>query len=153
RQRGRLPQDRQRRAAEHADPFGQQCGAEGPAADRAEDLPGSSAARRAAREFAEVIGRGPSSLGCALAGAALLAFSVAPAHAEAIRAEISKLLFMPGQISAHVGDTIEWVNADIVAHTATAKSKDFDVMIPPKQTTRQVLNKPGAFDIFCRFHP
>jgi plastocyanin len=29
----------------------------------------------------------------------------------------------PQQISAHVGDTVEWVNADIVAHTATARRR------------------------------
>ena len=100
-----------------------------------------------------MIGRGPSSLGYALAGATLLAFSVAPARAETIRVEISKLVFTPAQISAHVGDTIEWVNDDIVAHTATAKSKEFDVIVAAKKTTPQVLNKPGAFDFFCRFHP
>jgi plastocyanin len=98
--------------------------------------------------------RGPLSLGHALTGAALAVYvCVAPARAETIRVEISKLVFAPAQISAHVGDTIEWVNADVIAHTATAKSKDFDVMIAPNKTAQQVLNKAGAFDFFCRFHP
>jgi plastocyanin len=88
-----------------------------------------------------------------MAGAALMALCVAPARAETIRVEISKLVFAPSQIAAHVGDTIEWVNADIVAHTATVKSKEFDVMIAPNKTARQVLTKEGAFDVFCRFHP
>jgi plastocyanin len=82
-----------------------------------------------------------------------MALCVAPARAETIRVEISKLVFAPSQIAAHVGDTIEWVNADIVAHTATATSKEFDVMIAPNKTARQVLNKAGAFDVVCRFHP
>jgi len=98
-------------------------------------------------------GRAPLPLGRAIAGAALVALCVAPARSETIRVEIAKLVFTPAQISAHVGDTIEWVNSDVVAHTATAKSKDFDVMIAPNKTTRQVLSKPGAFDFFCRFHP
>jgi plastocyanin len=100
-----------------------------------------------------VISRGLSSLGRAIAGAALVALCVAPARAETIRVEISKVVFVPTQISARVGDTIEWVNADIVAHTATAKSKEFDVVIAPNKTARQVLTKAGAFDVICRFHP
>ena len=100
-----------------------------------------------------MIGRAPVPLRGAIAGAALIALCVVPARAETIRVEISKLVFTPAQISAHVGDTIEWVNADVVAHTATARSKDFDVMIAPNKTTRQALNKAGVFDFFCRFHP
>ena len=100
-----------------------------------------------------MIGRASAPLGRAIAGAALLVLCVAPTRAETLRVEISKLVFMPAQISAHVGDTIEWVNADVIAHTATARSKDFDVMIAPNKTTRQVLSKAGAFDFFCRFHP
>jgi plastocyanin len=100
-----------------------------------------------------VISYGLTSLGRAIAGAALMALCAAPACAETIRVEISKLVFSPSQIAAHVGDTIEWVNTDIVAHTATAKSKEFDVMIAPNKTARQVLTKTGAFDVFCRFHP
>jgi plastocyanin len=42
----------------------------------------------------------------------------------------------PQQISAHVGDTIEWVNADIVAHTATARRRAV-----------------GTADYYCKFHP
>ena len=89
----------------------------------------------------------------AAAGAVLVAACMAPARAETIRVDISKLVFAPDRISAHVGDIIEWNNADIVAHTATAKSKDFDVTIAPGTTTRQVLDNAGSFDIFCRFHP
>jgi plastocyanin len=100
-----------------------------------------------------VIPRGRSFFGRAMAGVTLVALCVAPSRAETIRVEISKVVFAPTQISARVGDTIEWVNADIVAHTATAKSKEFDVVIAPNKTARQVLTKAGAFDVICRFHP
>jgi plastocyanin len=43
---------------------------------------------------------------------------------ETIRVSIDKLKFDPAQVSAHVGDTIEWVSSDIVAHTATARNKN-----------------------------
>ena len=49
RQRSRLSQGGQQRAGDHADPLGQQCRTEEPAADRPEDLPGPRAACRARR--------------------------------------------------------------------------------------------------------
>jgi plastocyanin len=42
------------------------------------------------------------------------------------------LRFSPAEVSAHVGDTIEWVSTDFVAHTATARNKDWDVAISAK---------------------
>jgi plastocyanin len=75
------------------------------------------------------------------------------AHAETIQVTIEKLVFAPTEITAKVGDTIEWVNKDILAHTATATNKDWDVMIGPKQTVKLVLKKAGAVDFFCKFHP
>ncbi len=75
------------------------------------------------------------------------------AHAETIQVTIEKLVFAPTEITAKVGDTIEWVNKDILAHTATATNKDWDVMIGPKQTAKLVLKKAGAVDFFCKFHP
>jgi plastocyanin len=47
---------------------------------------------------------------------------ITPAMAgETIRVTMSKLKLDPPQVSAHVGDTIEWTNSDFVAHTATAR--------------------------------
>jgi plastocyanin len=42
-----------------------------------------------------------------------------PAHAKTIQVTIDKLVFSPVEIKAKVGDTITWINKDIVAHTAT----------------------------------
>jgi plastocyanin len=75
------------------------------------------------------------------------------AHAEAIQITIDKLVFAPADVTAKVGDTIEWVNNDILAHTATATNKDWDVAIAPKRSGTLVLKKAGAFDYFCRYHP
>ena len=72
---------------------------------------------------------------------------------ETIRVTIDKLKFDPPQVSAHVGDTIEWVSSDFVAHTATARNKDWDVAIPAKGVGRVTLEHPGDVDYFCRFHP
>jgi plastocyanin len=78
----------------------------------------------------------------------------APAFAaDTIRVAIDKLKFAPAQVSAHVGDTIEWASADFVAHTATARNKDWDVAIPAKGGGKVVLQRAGEIDYFCRFHP
>jgi plastocyanin len=45
------------------------------------------------------------------------------------------------------------VNKDVLAHTATAKNGDFDVMMPPNKTVTYVLKKAGTVDYYCRFHP
>ena len=43
---------------------------------------------------------------------------------------------MPAEITAHVGDTIEWVNFDFVADTATARRWfSCDVLIPDAKET------------------
>lgn len=75
------------------------------------------------------------------------------AHAADIRITIDKLTYVPAAVSAKVGDTIEWVNKDILAHTATATNGDWDVMIGPHKTVRLMLKRPGEVDYYCRFHP
>lgn len=81
-----------------------------------------------------------------------LGTAAAPARAETITVTISKLVFSPADIQARVGDTVRWVNKDILAHTATVKG-GFDVMIPAKKSGSLVLKKAGDFAYFCRFHP
>ncbi len=77
---------------------------------------------------------------------------IVSAQADTIKVTIDKLVFSPANISAKVGDTIEWVNNDMLAHTATVRG-DWDVMIPAKKTVSFVLQKPGDVAYYCRFHP
>jgi plastocyanin len=86
-------------------------------------------------------------------GALLLVHVTEPARAEIIQVKIEKLAFMPSQVTARVGDTIEWVNADFVGHTATARDGAWDVMIAPSATASVVLKSGGTVDYYCRFHP
>jgi plastocyanin len=74
------------------------------------------------------------------------------AEAETIQVIVDKMMFSPADIKAKAGDTIEWVNNDILAHTATVKG-GFDVMLPPKKSASLVVEKAGTFDYYCRFHP
>jgi plastocyanin len=73
--------------------------------------------------------------------------------ARLIQIKIQNLAFTPAQVSAKVGDTIEWANADFVAHTATARDGAWDVMLPPNSTRTVVLKTAGTIDYYCRFHP
>jgi plastocyanin len=78
--------------------------------------------------------------------------SLCPAQAETIHVVIDKLAYQPAAINAKVGDTVEWDNKDVVAHTATVRG-DWDVMIPAKKTASVVLKKAGDVEYYCRFHP
>jgi plastocyanin len=94
---------------------------------------------------------GPRLLALSVSG--MMAFAAPALAAETIRVMIDKLKFSPAEVSAHVGDTIEWVSNDFVAHTASARNKDWDVAIPAKETGRVTLQHAGDVDYFCRFHP
>ena len=87
-----------------------------------------------------------------LAGLGILAW-ISGGAAETIRVGVDKLMFTPAQVSAHIGDTIEWINSDFVAHTATARTKEWDVIIPAKGIGRITLKRAGIIDYYCRFHP
>ncbi|MBV9592163.1 MAG: cupredoxin domain-containing protein [Hyphomicrobiales bacterium] len=87
-----------------------------------------------------------------LAAAACIAGNEACAG-EVIKIKIDQLAYAPASVTAHVGDTVEWKNADFIAHTATSIEGRFDVMIPAGGTGRLELKKVGSFPYTCRFHP
>jgi len=86
-------------------------------------------------------------------GAVVLAATAGASRAEIVQVKIEKLAFTPQQVSAHVGDTIEWVNGDFIAHTASARDGSWDVMIPANGTGSLVLKTAGTFDYYCKLHP
>jgi len=88
-----------------------------------------------------------------IALALALVASAVPARAATIQIVMQDLVFAPTEVSAKVGDTIEWVNKDVFAHTATARNGDFDVTLPPKKTVTSVLSKAGTVEYYCRYHP
>ena len=63
--------------------------------------------------------------------------------------------FTPSELTVTAGDTIVWVNKDILAHTATAKDgRSFDSkVIQPGASWRLVAKKRGQFPYTCSFHP
>jgi plastocyanin len=74
------------------------------------------------------------------------------ARAQTLRVTIDKMAFSPAEIEAKAGDTIEWINNDVFAHTATVQG-GFEVMLPPKKSGSAVVEMAGTVDYYCRFHP
>jgi plastocyanin len=91
----------------------------------------------------------------ALAAVLAVAASVSTGSASAtvITVAIKNLVFAPVEISAKVGDSIEWTNGDFVAHTATDRGGAWNVMLAPGKSGSLLLKQAGTFEYFCRFHP
>lgn len=66
---------------------------------------------------------------------------------------MAKMVFGPAPTGVRVGDIVEWVNADIFQHTATARNGAFDVDLKPGSKARTVLRTPGVVGYYCRYHP
>ncbi len=75
------------------------------------------------------------------------------AESQAHRIEIKGVAFAPTQVTVRTGDSVEWANADIVAHTATSKEGGFDVSVLPGRNGSAAMTRPGTFSYICRYHP
>jgi plastocyanin len=83
----------------------------------------------------------------------LVVLGLGSADAAVIEIKMAEIAYGPGQVSAHVGDTIEWTNDDIVVHTATARNGAWDVTVQPKGKASITLKSAGTIEYYCRFHP
>lgn len=81
------------------------------------------------------------------------AWSAAHAAGRTYVVTLRDMAFTGVPARAAAGDVIEWVNADLFRHTATARGGGFDVDLPPKARARTVLSRPGVVSFYCRFHP
>ncbi|WP_395613815.1 cupredoxin domain-containing protein [Allosphingosinicella sp.] len=61
--------------------------------------------------------------------------------------------FGPVPSGIRAGDTILWVNRDMVPHTATARDGSFDLNLPAGRSSRMTVQRRGSFAFYCRFHP
>lgn len=67
--------------------------------------------------------------------------------------EIHKFKFSPDTLIVKPGDTITWVNKDIVPHTATATDKSWDTgKIKKGERARIVVGEAFQESYFCRYH-
>lgn len=62
--------------------------------------------------------------------------------------------FVPERVELAVGDTVVWINRDIVPHTATEKDSVWDSgSIAPQQRWSLVPSNTGRQNYICTFHP
>lgn len=108
------------------------------------------------------------STACVLAVAVLSALPVeaaAPKAAEKTAkaapvvhtVKMKGMVFVPATLTVNVGDTVMWVNEDLVPHTATAtvngeKVFDSGVMMM-KDSWKYVATKSGTIPYVCLLHP
>jgi plastocyanin len=64
------------------------------------------------------------------------------------------MVFRPAALTVSSGDTIVWVNKDIVEHTATSAAAGFDSkMIRPGQSWKYTIRTRGDVAYVCTYHP
>lgn len=67
---------------------------------------------------------------------------------------IEGMRFQPEVLSVVRGDTIVWVNKDIVPHTATSKAGSFDSkLIQVDKSWNYTVRTKGDVAYICTFHP
>ena len=67
---------------------------------------------------------------------------------------MENMRFQPESVTVASGDTIVWVNKDLVPHTATSKAGGFDSqIIQAGKSWRFTVRKKGDFAYVCTFHP
>jgi plastocyanin len=67
---------------------------------------------------------------------------------------MENMRFQPDSLTVARGDTVVWVNKDLVPHTATSQAGGFDSqVIQPEKSWRLTVRKTGDFAYVCVFHP
>jgi plastocyanin len=62
--------------------------------------------------------------------------------------------FEPAESTVSVGDTVIWINRDIIPHTATSRAGRFDSgAIAPGKSWTYLAARRGKFAYICTFHP
>jgi plastocyanin len=92
-------------------------------------------------------------LGLMLGGASVAAGDRSKPTTHTVTIEGMK--FEPEALSVTTGDTVVWVNRDLVAHTATSSDTGiFDSkLIAPDKSWKLTVRKKGEFAYICTYHP
>ena len=68
--------------------------------------------------------------------------------------EITAFSFQPQRTVVSPGDTIVWINRDIVPHSVTANGGTWESQILEEgQSVKIVVEDTGVYSYFCKFHP
>ena len=84
---------------------------------------------------------------------ALMLGASVSAQAASIQISMENLVFAPAEASAKVGDTIEWVNKDVLAHTTTAPKRRLRRDHTAEEDRHPGFEKGRHGRLYCRFHP
>lgn len=67
---------------------------------------------------------------------------------------IESMRYEPEVLAIAPGDTVTWVNRDLVPHTATSTAAGFDSKtIQADGSWKHTLHEKGEFPYVCTFHP
>ena len=70
------------------------------------------------------------------------------------RIEITGMAYAPTELTVAAGDTVVWVNRDIVPHTVTAEGHQFDSgSLSPSAEWSWLVRDRGRIAYACTFHP
>lgn len=93
-------------------------------------------------------------LGAASAYAIIAAVAcAAPARSATVVVAIDGMKFAPASATVRRGDTVVWVNRDVVPHTVTAVGVVDSRAIAPGASWAYVATTPGRLEYACTLHP
>jgi len=84
---------------------------------------------------------------------------ISPAAGERVRPNthtvtIEGMRFQPETLTVAPGDSVVWVNKDLVPHTVTSEAGGFDSqIIQAEKSWRFTARKKGDFAYICTLHP
>jgi plastocyanin len=85
---------------------------------------------------------------------AMVVFAVDQRKPKTHTVTIEGMRFQPEMLTLERGDTIVWINKDLVPHTATSKAGNFDSkLIEADNSWKYTVRKKGDFAYICTFHP
>lgn len=93
----------------------------------------------------------------ALAGLMACGSSAATITPQRHEVAMEGMQFVPADLTVNQGDTVVWINKDIVPHTSTdssATAGGWDSgMVNAGDSAVVVMGTKGSFDYVCIFHP
>ena len=94
-----------------------------------------------------------------VAGLALLLGSASAGFAQQRRKPTTHtvimegMVFKPAALTINAGDSVLWMNNDIVEHTATAEGKFDSKLVAPAKSWKHMFKTKGSYDYVCKYHP
>jgi plastocyanin/uncharacterized membrane protein len=77
-----------------------------------------------------------------------------PNSSGTVQIVIKAMAFHPPEQAVHAGDTVEWTNEDIFAHTVTADDGSFDSgLIQPGDSWKTTVKSAASIAYHCSPHP